>query len=321
MTVLTLEEVHCCVCGGDSGRMALRGRDVEFLTCDNEFAFLACRDCGHLYLSPRPKSQDLSVIYRNYLTENEASAYYPSSFVARVKDRFDAARLRCVLARMRHGSRVLDIGAGAGRLLGLLRRASGQQLELYANDLWFDAKVRADFDAQAVTMLEGPIESVATDVRFDAITAVHVIEHVSDPRGMLRWIAAHLTDEGVAYLETPDTAAPARRIFGHHWGMTHFPRHFNLFSRQHLAQLAREAGLEVVRHGATTTAPAWNMSMRNLLGIDALSKRRGPFEIFNYSNVGTLGMFTLVDLVLMGLGFPTSTQQLVLQRQSAGTHE
>jgi 2-polyprenyl-3-methyl-5-hydroxy-6-metoxy-1,4-benzoquinol methylase len=315
MPHLTLEGVPCCVCGGHSGVVALQGRDVEFLTCDNEFTFLACSGCGHLYLSPRPQLHDLPVIYRNYLTENRASAYYPSSFVSRVKDRFDAGRMRAVLAHLSHGSCVLDIGAGAGRLLQLLRRASGKDVALYANDLWFAPEVRADFARQEIGLLEGPIESVVTDLRFDAITAIHVIEHVADPRTMLQWIAAHLTDDGVAYLETPDAAAPARRIFGRHWGMTHFPRHFNLFSRQHLAQLAGEAELDVVRHAATTTAPAWNMSVRNLLGMDALSKRKGPLELFNYSNVGTLAAFTLLDLALIGLGFPTSTQQLILQRR------
>ena len=96
--------------------------------------------------------------------------------------------------------------------------------------------------------------------------------------------------------------------------MTHFPRHFHLFSRATLAGLARESGLDIVRHGATTSAPAWNMSIRNSLKMDALTKHASVFEIFNYSNVVTLSFFTGVDLLLMLFGFPTSTQQLIARR-------
>jgi 2-polyprenyl-3-methyl-5-hydroxy-6-metoxy-1,4-benzoquinol methylase len=315
MPHLALEPASCCVCASSSGAVALRGRDIEYQTCDNEFQFLACDGCGHLFLSPRPRLEDLHVIYRNYQTNNRSSAYYPSTLVAGIKERIDRMRLRDVLRELHRGSNVLDIGAGAGRLLRLLRSASGgNEVALYANEVHFDPDVREELDRQGITVLEGLIESVTTDLRFDVITSVHVIEHVANPRGMLRWIADHLTKNGVAYLETPDAAAPARTIFGDKWGMTHFPRHFNIFSRRHLAQLARAEGLTVVKHSATTSAPAWNMSIRNTLGFDALTKHRSPLEMFNYSNVATLGAFTLLDLALMTVGLPTSTQQLVLRR-------
>jgi len=116
---------------------------------------------------------------------------------------------------------------------------------------------------------------------------------------------------GAFYLETPDAETVLRRIFGNHWGHTHFPRHFNLFSKRHLAALATDAGLRVARHVNTTSAPVWNMSIRNRLQRNAREKRRGLAELFNYSNVGTLGLFTLVDLLMLGLGLTTSTQKLV----------
>jgi hypothetical protein len=48
--------------------------------------------------------------------------------------------------------------------------------------------------------------------------------------------------------------------------------------------------------------------------MDALTKHRSVFEMFNYTNKLTLGFFTLVDLGLIGVGIPTSTQQLVAVR-------
>ena len=90
------------------------------------------------------------------------------------------------------------------------------------------------------------------------------------------------------------------------------------FSRAKLKELAVASGLEVVRHRATTSAPAWNMSIRNSLKMDALTKHDSIFEMFNYSNVGTLSFFTAVDLLLMLVGLPTSTQQLIARKPRTG---
>ena len=119
--VLDLEQAECCICHHRGGLPKLTGHDVEFRTCGNTFVFLECEHCQHLFLSPRPRAQDMDLIYADYLTTNQASAYYPSPLVASIKDRlFDARRIRPVLDPLRPGSHVLDIGAGAGRLLRLI---------------------------------------------------------------------------------------------------------------------------------------------------------------------------------------------------------
>jgi 2-polyprenyl-3-methyl-5-hydroxy-6-metoxy-1,4-benzoquinol methylase len=193
----------------------------------------------------------------------------------------------------------------------LLRRISGNPINLYANDLAFDEATRQALLGQGIAVLPGALELCDAPVTFDAITGIHVIEHVLDPPAVFRWIHEHLNPGGVLYFETPDAGAVLRRIFGNNWGHTHFPRHLNLFTKPHLARLASEAGLVVESHRNTTSAPAWNMSIRNSLKMDALTRHRSVFEMFNYTNKLTLGFFTLVDLGLIGVGIPTSTQQLV----------
>ena len=315
--VLELETVDCAVCGTDPSRgtTVFQGHDIEFRTCDNAFTFLECGECGHWYLTPRPKDEDIHQIYANYLTLNDDSAYHPSGLVASIKrNLFDKRRMKSVLSNLREGSKVLEIGAGSGRQLEFLGDISPCPIELYANDIYFDDETRSALQTKNIRLLEGAVEIVETTARFDAIIGIHVIEHVIDPRAVFRWMSEHLAPGGVLYLETPDTNAPARYIFKDNWGMTHFPRHFHLFSRKTLAGLARRSGLEIARHGATTSAPAWNMSIRNSMKMDALTTHRSVFEIFNYSNVVTLSFFTGVDLLLMLLGFATSTQQLIARK-------
>jgi 2-polyprenyl-3-methyl-5-hydroxy-6-metoxy-1,4-benzoquinol methylase len=310
--LLPLERVACCCCGGWDGHAWRSGHDVEFKTCANLFTFIRCVRCGHIYLSERPRPEDIPIIYERYLTLNRCSAYYPSKSVSWVKDHvFDRYRMRHVLRHLHENSNVLDIGAGAGRLLKLLRRISRTKLQLYANDYAFDSVTRAELEADGIRVLEGPIEACVTDCRYDAMTAIHVLEHVSYPVQTFEWITRHLRPSGVVYIETPDADALMSKVFRSRWGMLHFPRHFNLFTKAKLAQLATRSGLRIIRHGNTTGAPAWNMSIRNVLGRDALTCGQSWLDIFNYSNVITLGAFTLVDLMLLSAGVITSTQQMV----------
>jgi SAM-dependent methyltransferase len=312
---LTLQETTCCICGGSTGAPCLEGYDIEFRTCDNKFTFLECAKCGHVFLSPRPRPDEMDRIYANYLTTNTASAYSPSPFIAWVKSNlFDRHRMRHVLGRLKDGSRVLDVGAGAGRLLRLIRDISDADLQLYANEIHFDDETGRSLREAGVHLVEGMIEHCEMPEKFDAITSIHTIEHVLDPRAVFEWKYEHLAPGGVLYLETPDANALSRSIFGNNWGHTHFPRHINLFSKKHLAGLAVDAGFEIVHHGNTTSAPSWNMSIRNALKMDALTRHKSVFEVFNYTNPFTLGMFTLLDLLLMTLRVPTSTQQLVARR-------
>lgn len=318
---LELEQVSCAVCGTDSAsaRTVFKGHDVEFRTCDNVFSFVECTSCAHWYLPLRPKAEDIDKIYANYLTHNPGSAYHPSGLVAWVKRNvFDKRRMKAVFEILQPGSKVLEIGAGSGKQLEFLGEISPCPVELYANDICFDDSTRAALRAKDIEILEGAIDDVDTEARFNAIIGVHVIEHVADPKAVFQWMAEHLAPGGVLYLETPDTAAPARHVFKDNWGMTHFPRHFHLFSRKILGELARGVGLEIIRHGATTSAPAWNMSIRNSMKMDALTRHRSIFDIFHYSNVVTLSLFTSVDLFLMSFGLPTSTQQLIARKPVTG---
>ncbi len=319
--VLELEPVSCAVCGTDpaSSKTVFEGHDIEFRTCDNAFSFVECAGCGHWYLALRPKEKDIDKIYANYLTQNKDSAYHPSGLVAWVKRNvFDKQRMKHVLRNLHDRSKVLEIGAGSGRQLEYFGEISPCPIELYANDICFDDATRKALRSKDIRLFEGAIENVETEARFDAIIGIHVIEHVIDPKAVFQWMSDHLAPGGVLYFETPDTAAPARYVFKDNWGMTHFPRHFHLFSRETLAALARRSGLEIVRHTATTSAPAWNMSIRNSMKMDALTRHHSVFEIFNYSNVLTLSFFTGVDLFLMLLGFPTSTQQLIARKPVMG---
>ena len=314
--LLDLEEARCQVCGHSTGRVVYEGIDLEFETCRNRFMFVCCDECQNCYLKFRPRLTDIDIIYRDYLTTNKKSAYHPSGLVAKIKTQiFDRRRISPILNHLRPGSNILDIGAGEGRFLKMIQQISRKDSRFFANEIAFHPLDKMRLEERGIVPIESCIENWQTDLRFDVITGIHVIEHVWEPDAVFAWIGAHLKPGGLVYFETPDADAFCARLFKSKWGMTHFPRHINIFNKGGLKHLAEKNGLAVLRQGNTTSAPAWNMSIRNSAGLNALRKHASPFEIFNYSNLLTLSFFTVIDLFLLAARVPTSTQTLVLTRE------
>jgi len=147
--------------------------------------------------------------------------------------RFDRAFLDPV-----SGARLLDVGCGAGELVGRLRR------------LGWDAR-GIDPDpcavAQARTMGR-PVEEAGVEAlgamseTFDAITMFHVIEHVFEPMTVLRTMRQRLTPGGRVVIVTPNAGSLCSRLFGRHWRGLEPPRHLQVFTRGALAAALREAG-------------------------------------------------------------------------------
>ena len=318
--ILELVPVACAMCGSaeTQPRPVFESYDYEYRTCDNRFRFVACADCGHVYLSPRVRMADIDRIYpRDYIvrvTEIEYPAFAPLRWLK--LNVLDRGWIRKVIANLRAGSRVLDIGAGFGGNLAYLAELAPFPLELFANDLKFEPEARSYLTDRGVTLMEGPIEDVQCGERFDAVICQQVIEHVTDPGRLVRWISDHLAPGGVLYLETPDLHGLSRYFFRNHWMALSIPRHFHLFSRKALAACVSGCGLEIESHGAIVEASHWPGSLRIKLGMEphAPGSTGFMYSLISYDNFITKSVSCMIDLAAMLLGLSTVSQAMIVRK-------
>jgi 2-polyprenyl-3-methyl-5-hydroxy-6-metoxy-1,4-benzoquinol methylase len=304
----------CAVCGAASFKGFARGYDYELLTCRNEWTFVRCDACGHVWLNPRPAVSALGVIYPPH--------YYAYDYESRVsaaarwgKALLDRRKLDAVIRKMPKMPRTfLDIGCGSGRYL---RAMAARGLEKSAvHGLELNPAVVSSLASEGYAVECARVEDAALpSSSIDFATMFHVLEHVDAPDRVVSRIADWLTPGGVLAIETPNLDSLDQRLFAEtYWGGYHIPRHWHLFTEQTLARLVRAAGLEPVAMLYQTGHSFWMYSVHHWLRYrehpwPRLARRFDPF-----TNVLPLAVFTAFDR-LRGLAGARTSAMLMLARK------
>jgi len=237
----------------------------------NDIDVYVCASCG-TYVCDAPYDADqYNESYYTIAAQDRASLESRWGF-----------RWRYVLDRIRkqapESSSILDVGAGNG----LFVKLAAEEFDLRATGIEI-SRPSVEF-AQAtlgVDLIEEDLnEHLGT---YDVVTAFSVIEHVADPRAMVRSLAQHTEPGGLVVVATPSPASIQRRVRGERrWGMICPPHHLNIFTRRGLEQLLAEEGLEVLDWEAIST------SVKAVRRIDTDSEllRRSIFQALRATSLG-----------------------------------
>jgi SAM-dependent methyltransferase len=292
---LQLVPSRCCVCGTDDGEPVGVGEDFEYWTSSDTFLAVQCPDCRLVYLNPRPAVEELARIYPQEYHAYDFSAK-DFGLVYKIRRRLEARRVLAYARGLPKDARILDIGCGDGFHLRLLKDFGDQSWQLEGVEL--DVRAIAAARNGGLTVHHGDLEELALPAdSYDLILLIMTIEHVADPAAILSAARHLLKPGGRIVIVTDDAASPSFRMFsGRHWGGYHFPRHWNLFDRKNLGQLARNCGLEPVRIKSMMSPVNWVYSFHNYL-VD----RRWPRWLqnrFTLKSTLSLTCFTLIDQFL-----------------------
>jgi SAM-dependent methyltransferase len=284
----------CLACGGDRAAFWTRAHDVEYRTSEAEYTFLRCEDCGVLFIDPVPMDRLREIYPSNYYSYASPGA----SPVHKIKSWLDRRFFRTILARVSSKTpRVLDVGGGAGWELSSLRDSDPRTMETWVVDL--DPNAAETAKANGHRYFCGRIEDFVTDDKFDLITLLNLIEHVSDPGAVLKKVASLLADGGLVVVKTPNHDAWDARVFKNRsWAGYHCPRHWVLFTRDSFSAVAARAGLKVREASYTQGAPFWSASVLAWLAGRGLANISQERPVFYHPLFGVLAAgFAALDFV------------------------
>jgi SAM-dependent methyltransferase len=243
---IPMQHPSCYVCGS--------AKIIDFCAARDRLGggvwrIVRCNDCGFGWTFPP-------------LAEDQIPAYYPTAYLGdtrKILDDFFSGRLarsrswrgemqkvRLVERYIERG-KILDVGCGDGKFLWAL---DAQRWEKSGVEASRDTVTMVAKHMPSIHLIAGSIDSEELNVNtHDAITFWHVLEHLPQPRKVLRRAHDLLRPGGWLFISLPDIDSLQARLFRQNWyPFGDVPRHIFHFSRRSLDLLLNEAGMTVQGH-------------------------------------------------------------------------
>ncbi len=226
------ERAPCAVCGSSQAEHLF---DKEGLT------FVTCIECGLVFMNPRPTAEALERLYQFESAANDAWVDVLLSDAEEAFQTRDFSHLLSQIATVRGVGKLLDVGCSIGRLPRLARERGYDVLGL---ELGARAAQHAR-DVYGVEVREERLEACAfaADV-FDVVTLIETLEHVPDPRGMVREIHRILRPGGAFLVGVPNLRSLGVLALGS-TARTFNRNHLHYFDSGTLGRLLKEEGFEI----------------------------------------------------------------------------
>lgn len=275
--------LRCYLCDTPTLELARPGNLPENLTAENfcitdsDYGRTAdvyhCTSCGFLEC---PTIPDILSFYQE-MDDDEYEATRPERVL-------QAKLLLKRIAAQKPGGTLLDVGAGSGILVETAL-AAGYKAEGIepSNSLQRQA---ASLDLPVHT---GVLPDQNVRGPYDIVTLIDVIEHVSNPVELMKYIRDVMADDGICVVATPDVGSLAARLMGVRWWHYRIA-HIGYFNHKTLSHAFNRASLHLTElHRPSWYFPASYLAARLFSYLPA--KFRPPVPKFLDRIVVPLNLF------------------------------
>lgn len=311
-----MESAVCLMCANQEVDCENEGYDYEYWTSSCLFQFVRCKQCGHLFLSPRPSRSSASLIYPvTYSTYQERHSKDSLRLISFFKNRVILNRLKMFEPYFRNGYRILDIGCGDGQLLRALK-IKYPGVSCTGMDIFFSPNVKKQLQNLQIELIESAVEDAGfSGPEYDLIIMNQLIEHLWEPHLVLDKLHSALSPGGYISIETINICGYDKRIFRDgSWGGYYFPRHMNLFSFATLKALMEKHGFVVKKQVSLLAPVCWVFSCHGWLQ-KKLGRKSALAGFFSDANPVIIAVFTLVELFAVFFGRTTSNQKMIASKE------
>jgi 2-polyprenyl-6-hydroxyphenyl methylase / 3-demethylubiquinone-9 3-methyltransferase len=177
------------------------------------------------------------------------------------------------------GKSALDVGCGAGLLCEPLARMGAAVTGVDAAPENVEAaKAHAALSGLAIDYRAGELAEQGLG-KFDVVTSMEVIEHVTDPAAFIAELAAHLKPDGQLLLSTPNRTAASRLFLveaAERLGQVPRGTHdwHRFLTPEELGGLLADAGLEVTEMRGIAFSPLKGLHLSGNMGLNYILSAR-----------------------------------------------
>lgn len=225
----------CPVCGCDQVNKVIT--TVDYSTTKESFDITKCLVCTHLFTNPRIKEDEIAPYYDNpnYISHTDDQATLFSKVYQRLR-RINLSRKTSYVSSVTPGhGRVLDYGCGTGQFLEVLGINNFKSEGVEINP---GAREKA---SQYGTVHES-IDKVKPGVQ--TITMWHVMEHVYDPKTLLKEFKLRLLPGGHVLIAVPNPESHDAKHYEKYWAAWDVPIHAHHFTKRSMIKMMEDAGFQ-----------------------------------------------------------------------------
>lgn len=272
MRQMRMESAPTCPVCGNKGLVAFESMIDHMFNVEGTFDLRRCNDviCATLWMDPRPIEEDIHLAYSEYYTHTKSGGARPNNALRGILRfarnsaegvtglRFQRERITAMYLDETSRGRLLDVGCGSCLRLEHLRSLGW---DVMGQDV--DPAVQQEAEKRQIPIYVGPLpQANLADRSFDAVVSSHAIEHMHDPRAILRECYRILKPGGTLVFITPNSRSASIDRFDGDWAGLDAPRHLVIFSANSLANLAHQVGFDNVQTW-TTNVRTSNISLQS----------------------------------------------------------
>jgi 2-polyprenyl-3-methyl-5-hydroxy-6-metoxy-1,4-benzoquinol methylase len=241
------------------------------------FRIFKCEKCKVIFLNPLPEKKDWIKYYpkeRYYsLSKIDTSSLKTKLkiFIFKINSENKFILLKLFFWPIstffrgieKRGKRILDIGCGSGQFLFETKQIG---FEVYGIE-------PGGFNSQeainlGIKISKGTIEeSEFPKEYFDIITMNHVLEHLEDPKKVLKIVKKILKKDGTLVMGLPNTNSLAFKIFKKNWYQLDVPRHLFNYSTETLNILLKKEGFIIKKIRYNSRPSQFSVSLEYFLNL------------------------------------------------------
>ena len=218
-----MKHTTCLICNS---------KKVKELPAYSDHFLIKCQDCSFVFVKKIPREQELFDFYENsYVRTN----YFSSITIKRYNELLD------LFEKYRKTNNLLDVGSGNGFFLEI---AKARGWNVYGTELTNQAV--KECENKGFQMKKGSLNEVDFKAdQFDVITSFEVIEHINNPKEIVKEMHRILRTNGYIYITTPNFNSVLRYRLKSRYDVIEYPNHLCYYTKKTLRLLFMNAGFSV----------------------------------------------------------------------------
>lgn len=249
-----------------------------YLLSKDGYDLYRCPSCALIFVYPQPTLEYL----RTELYSAESGFQKGrAEDLAQYKPSERYMEMYRVLKTHKPHAKLLDVGSGGGQFIYHAKQEGFEVAGVELNKRLVDSSRSQGFDVYHGTLAEAGIPESA----FDAIVLGEVIEHVNDPRSLVRDSSRVLRPDGVILITTPNAdclwsraTLALYRLFRIPWSTATPPYHLFQFSASNLDLLLSQEGFRRVK-ASYLPPPTLRYELGSLHLLKRFKESRVPLDL------------------------------------------